>query len=293
MDSVELQKWRRFVAAVAVPLYLAAILVAGLGPVSLGAACFFSGQWVAGCIGVCLTPLTYALTAGVLSLVHQPHVVEGRMCLDTAYRPYFHRRMYGLCWTAVYYSGPIYFLMLSVPPLRKLLFRLFGYRGSMDFTIYPDTWIRDLPLLDFGAGCYLSNKATIGSNMIFIRNGKKVIEIGRIRVGRRAMVGHLSMVGPSTEIGDDVQIGVGCGVGRKVRIGDRSIVGDVVVLDHGSRVDADTVVPTRSYVGMGRRVQSFEELSPGAILTRKRGGRSLVDAIEDVNGPEPVGSTLA
>ena len=32
------------------------------------------------------------------------------------------------------------------------VFRIFGYRGSMDFTIYPDTWIRDLPLLDFGEG---------------------------------------------------------------------------------------------------------------------------------------------
>ena len=67
------------------------------------------------------------------------------------------RRLYGLCWTAVYYFTPVYWLFLTVPLLRRALFRLFGYRGQMDFTVYPDTWIRDLPLLEFGRGAYVGS----------------------------------------------------------------------------------------------------------------------------------------
>jgi hypothetical protein len=49
-------------------------------------------------------------------------------------------------------------------------FRLFGYRGSMKFTVYPDTWIRDLPLLMFGEGAYVSNRATLRTNIV-LSNG--------------------------------------------------------------------------------------------------------------------------
>lgn len=260
-----LQNWRRTVAAILIPSYLA--LIFGAPALLLWMAA--RQAWpIAMALGLA-APLAYVLTAALLSWPHQRFVVEGRMPLDTAIPAYFHRRLYGLCWTAVYYSGPVYFLILSVPVLKRATFRAFGYRGSMDFTIYPDTWVRDLPLLDFGAGSYLSNKATIGSNMIFIRNGQKIIEVGRITVGRNAMVGHLTMVGPGTEIGDGVQIGVGCGIGRRVRIGERAVIGDTVVLDHGAKVQACASVSTRSYVGMGRNVLETDEVAPATSLLRK------------------------
>jgi hypothetical protein len=69
--------------------------------------------------------------------------------------------MYGLCWTSLYYCKPVYHFCLCVPWLKALVFRLFGYRGDLNFTVYPDTWIRDLPLLDFGKGAYISNRATL------------------------------------------------------------------------------------------------------------------------------------
>lgn len=252
-------------AAILVPTYLAVIFSAPLACLYLA---FLSGPAIGPFVAL-TAPLAYVLAAAILSAPHQRHVIEGRMPLDPAVPAYFHRRLYGLCWTSVYYSGPIYFLFLTVPALRTGLFRAFGYRGSMNFTIYPDTWVRDLPLLDFGAGSYLSNKATIGSNMIFIRNGEKIIEIGRIRVGRNAMVGHMTMIGPGVEIGDDVQIGVGCGIGRKVRIGERAIIGDTVVLDHGAKVGTCSVVATRAYVGMGRRIGELDEIAPASVHLRR------------------------
>lgn len=265
----DISKARRVLAGILIPTYLGIIVGAPLALAAWGSTLLLAGSLVPGILAFAGAFFGYPLFAGCLSLPHQSRVVEGRMPLDTGLQSYFHRRLYGLCWTSVYYSGPIYYTFLSIPILRKSLFRLFGYRGSMAFTVYPDTWIRDLPLLDFGAGSYLANKSTIGSNMIFIRNGRKEIEVGRIKLGENVMIGHMTMIGPSTEVGDGVQIGVGCGIGRKVKIGAGATIGDTVVLDHGAKVEAGVVVPTRSYVGMGKRVETHTELSPGTIILRR------------------------
>lgn len=274
----------RVLANLLVPTYL--LLVAGTPALLiLDAARHLSQRsYLSGCLEFLLAPIAYVLVAGVLALPHRRHVVQGRMPVDTRIPPYFHRRLYGLCWTAVYYSGPIYYAVLTVPLLRRAVFRLFGYRGSMDFTIYPDTWIRDLPLLDFGKGSYLSNKATIGTNMIFIRNNQKIIEVGSIVVGEHAMVGHLTMIGPSTRIGDQVQIGVGCGIGRRVEIEEGAVVGDKVICDHGVKIGPSAIVGTSSYLGMGVRIPEGFEVPVGSVeVRRSRTGRAPV-AVESKAG---------
>src|SRR5947209_7375177 len=75
-------------------------------------------------------PMLYAvlflIVASLLSLPHQKGVVPGRFPRKLSHPVYFHRRLYGLCWTAVYYFKPVYFLCLSLPWLKWLTFRLFG-----------------------------------------------------------------------------------------------------------------------------------------------------------------------
>jgi hypothetical protein len=78
-----------------------------------------------------------------------------------------------------------------------MVFRLFGYRGSMNFTIYPDTWIRDLPLLKFEDGVYVSNRATLGTNMV-LSNG--FLLVGEITLRAKALVGHLAMLAPGVTL---------------------------------------------------------------------------------------------
>ena len=104
-----------------------------------------AGGRIAGlALAAVLYPLAYLLTCGLLSRPFWSAIKPGRFPRSLSHPVYFGRRLYGLCWTAVYYS-PFYWLYLSVPTLKWLTFRLFGYRGQMDFTLYPDTWIRDLP----------------------------------------------------------------------------------------------------------------------------------------------------
>lgn len=275
MINIGAPRVRRAQCLVLANLYYA--LIWGTPCALLALACH-STFW--GSLGlVSLAPLSFLLVAGGLSQFHSRKVIEGRFPLDTADTRYFHRRLYGLCWTSVYYSGPLYHLTLSVPALRRLVFRLFGYRGSLHFTIYPDTWIRDLPLLDIGEDAYLSNKSTIGTNMIFFRNGEKYIEVGKIKLGRKSLVGHMTAIGPGTVVGENAQIGVTSSIGRRVFIAQDSIVGDCVTLDHGSRVEAGAVVPTRCYVASGTRVSVTDRLSRGQVVTRK--SRATETAAQD------------
>ena len=259
------QAWRRRAASILVPTYLGLIY-------GLPAMCLLGAFHARGVIAFCMlamTPFVFLATAIVLSLPHQSRVVEGRMPVDTAVPAYFHRRLYGLCWTTVFYSGPIYHFALSIPSLRRALFFGFGYRGSMDFTVYPDTWIRDLPLLDIGEGSYLSNKATVGTNMIFLRHGKKWIEVGSIRLGPRVMVGHMALLGPGVELGADALVGVVARIGRRVTVGAGAVVGDAATIDHGASIAPAAVIRTCCYVGMGRHVAAEDGMEPQTALMRR------------------------
>ncbi len=226
-----------------------------------------------------LGPLAYAVlfvaVAGLISLPFQRAIVPGRFPRSWSHPVYRGRRLYGLCWTSVYYCKPVYFLVLSFPALKWLTFRLFGYRGSMGFTVYPDTWIRDLPLLDLGEGAYVSNRATLGTNMV-LSNG--MILVDRIRLGRRALVGHLAMLGPGVVMGDESEVGVGAGIGVRVELGPRSLVNTTCTVNHHARVGAGAVVGNQSYLGTRVRVDDGVELPPGSVVPSRAHLRRREDA---------------
>lgn len=208
----------------------------------------------------------FVLVAGLLSWPYQHLVVEGRFPRDLGTKRYAGRRLYGLCWTAVYYCKPVYFICLTLSPLKTLMFRLFGYKGSMDFTVYPDTWIRDLPLLDFGPGTYLANRATLGTNLV-MQNGD--IVVGAIRTGEDCMVGHLTMVAAGTKLGKHVNLGSGCAIGMNIDIQEYVVAGDTAVIDHYTVVGAGSVVGTRSYVGRRCRIPAGTSIEPAIRIMRE------------------------
>lgn len=199
----------------------------------------------------------FALVAGILSIPHHKGIIAGKFPRDVRHRVYFHRRLYGLCWTSLFYFKPVYFLILAIDPLRRGCFRLFGYRGNLDFTIYPDTWIRDLPLLAFGKGAYIANRSTLGSN-ICLQSGE--ILVGGISIGERSVVGHLGVVGLGTTMQADSELGVGVATGIQVKIGRNTRIGAISGLNHGSSVGNDCGIGAMSYVGSGTRVLDHVQL---------------------------------
>ena len=191
--------------------------------------------------------LSFPLIAGMLSLPFRHAVIEGRFPRDLGHRVYGPRRLYAACWTTLYYHPVVHHVVLALPWLKTITFRLFGYKGNTNFTVYPDTWIRDLPLLDVGEGAYLANRATIGTN-ICLRSGD--VMVGRVQIGARSMIGHLAVLGPDNHIGSDSEVGVGTTFGMRVSIGDRTRVGAIAGVNHGASIGCDCVVDSMSYVGL-------------------------------------------
>jgi len=218
----------------------------------------------------------YVIVAGTLSRVTLASIVAGRFPRDLGHAVYGPRRLYALCWTAIYYCAPVYHAVLAVPALKRITFRLFGYRGSLDFQTYPDTWLRDLPLLTIGKGAYLSNKATISPNMC-LRNGKIIIL--PVSIGAGTMIGHLTMIAPGVEIGADSEVGVGVAVGMRVRVGSRTLIDHEAVIDHEVTIGDRCVIGTRSYIGRKAVVMDGLRLPPASVVPP----RSIVATQADVD----------
>ena len=287
-------------------LVLSKIMIAGAFPLIHGVPLYFFywiltlhlPGWVTAVL-VLTAPLTFSamvvLIAGTLSLPCQPAVVRSKYPHDLRYPLYAMRRLYGIALCSVIYFRPVFHLVLLVRPLKALMFRLFGYRGSLDFTVYPDTWIRDLPLLDFGKGVYVANRVTLGSNIV-LRSGE--IYVDRIVIGQNTTVGHLTLLGPGCRFGKDTEIGVACDLGMGITIGGRTTVGPTSGIDHGCAIGNDVRIGTRSHIGTNCRIGDGVRLPPGSIVPK----RSVITCQQDVEqvlissnsgdsrptGPQPV-----
>lgn len=267
-SSAQPAAWRKRLFGVLSTLYLALIHGA---PVLLWAAVYQAlAAPVLRLIWLFASPLVYTvlflLISGSLSLFHQAAIIPGRFLRDTATPLYFHRRLYGLCWTALYYCKPVYALCLALPWLKWITFRLFGYRGCMNFTVYPDTWIRDLPLLTFGNGAYISNRSTLGTN-IAMASGHLLVD--RVEVGDHALVGHLTMLAPGVRLGSRAEVAVGCAIGIGTTVGERASVLPTCTLEHGVVISARAVIGTSSYVGSKAIVGEGVRLPPATLLPRR------------------------
>jgi carbonic anhydrase/acetyltransferase-like protein (isoleucine patch superfamily) len=243
--------------------------------------------WI--CPALLVAPLLYTvcfvLTAGVLSLPFRSGIIVGKFPRDLRHRVYRKRRLYGLCWTSVYYFKPLYYLCLSIPCLKWLLFRLFGYKGSMNFTIYPDTWIRDLPLLSFGEGTYVSNRVTLGTNLA-LSNGQILVD--KITCRRKSLVGHLALVGLGTEIGEGAEIGMRCEIGIRCSIGRGALVQPTSGLNHHCTIGENAVIGSRSHLELAAQVGPGIKIPPGSFVP----GRSKILTQSDANALAPAGTAV-
>lgn len=210
---------------------------------------------------------TYVAVAGCLSRLTLGAIVAGHFPRDTGHSAYGRRRLYALCWTAVYYFPPIYHAVLAVPWFKRFTFRIFGYHGSTDFTTYPDTWLRDLPLLNIGDGCYLSNKATISPNMC-LKNGK--ILIAQVNFGAYSMIGHGTLIAPGVTVGAHSEVGVAGTVGVGTSIGEHTRVSHAVAIDHGVIIGSHCDIGSRAYIGRQTVVHDGLRVPAGAIIPAKQ-----------------------
>ncbi len=213
--------------------------------------------------------LSFASTLGLISWRFQKGIIPGRFPRDTKHPIYFCRRIYGTCWTQIFYFKPLYAAVLAIPAFKKMTLKLFGMKGNLNFTVYPDTWIRDLPLLNLGSGAYLANRATIGTNVV-LSDGSILVD--GITIGDNALIGHLSIIGAGSKIGEKAEIGLRATLGIRVKIEKgadvkpQCSINHAAVIGEGASVGAMSFIGLRCVIGPGIKVPPGSNIPNGKIL---------------------------
>lgn len=156
------------------------------------------------------------------------------------------------------YNPAVLNILFSDLELKTKFFRTFGYRGQMDFTIYPNCWLRDLPMLDIGEGTYLADGILLGTNQVSI--DQKVLKVGTIKIGSRCVFDQQCKLGYNSVIGDDCIIGIQSAIGLKCRMGNGVKVGESTTIRHGVTIGDGAILGSETQVG------SFSVIEDGVIL---------------------------
>lgn len=207
--------------------------------------------------------VSFVCIGGLISMIGRPGIQPGKFPRSPAHPIYALRRIYGAAWTQIYYFKALYSTFLAVPLFKKLLFRLYGYKGSSDFVVYPDAWIRDLPLLNVGKGTYLANRCTVGTNLC-LNDGS--ILVGECTFEENSMVGHLAIFGLGCKVGVKSEIGVGASLGIRVTLGNSVVVSPKAVIYHGVKVGDGAKVGACAVIGMKAVIGDGVELPIGAHI---------------------------
>jgi carbonic anhydrase/acetyltransferase-like protein (isoleucine patch superfamily) len=231
----------------------------------------------------------FVLTAGAISYPFHSGVIPGKFPRDPGHATYSKRKIYGTCWTTIFYCKPVYYFILNSKLLKTLTFRLFGYKGDMNFTVYPDVWIRDMRLLKLGKNAYLSNRSTIGTNICHM---DKTISVDAISIGENSIIGHLAMVAHGVEVGDNSEVGVGCAIGIKVQIGHFTTVGPTTTVNHYARIGSNVFIGTKSYIGAAAQIADGIKIPAGAIIPDKANIKTQEQVAQYVSAQTRVGSLV-
>jgi acetyltransferase-like isoleucine patch superfamily enzyme len=221
--------------------------------------------------------LSFVMVAGLLNLPFQKAIVKGVFPRDSRFPLYAMRRCYGICWTSVYYFKPLYNFILSFPFYKWICLRLFGYKGSININLYPDSWIRDLPLLRIENGVYISNRCMLGTNVSLIQSATMV---GNVTIKKGALIGADAKVGLGSTVGENTEFSIEVITGLHVKIGSNNFIGAKTEISHyvkigssnkigiccfigtGAVIEDNLTLPSNTHIPDGANIQTMEDLNP-------------------------------
>ena len=174
------------------------------------------------------------------------------------------------------YNPAVFNEVLWDPELKERFFRVFGYRGNLDFTLYPDAWIRDLALPGFEIGkrVYLADGIVLGTNQVSPDQTK--LRVGPIAIGDDTIFDQDCKVGLGTTIGRDCKFGISSNVGLMSTVGDGVVVSALAAIGHFVTVGRDVVFGEQCHIGNKSRVEDGARIPartyvPAKSLVRKDG----------------------
>lgn len=218
-------------------------------------------------LGYLILPVLFAslfvLTGSLFAQVGKFGIIAGKFPRTPDHPIYALRRVYGTAWTQIFYFKPLLSAILAVPTLKRILLRLYGYQGDLDFVVYPDTWIRDLPMLKIGRGSYLANRSSVGSNFC-LSDGS--ILVGPVIFGENTMLGHFASHGPDLITGKNVEIGSCSTLGFRVRIKDNVSISPRVGIHHAVEIGEGTKIGGAAAIGVGVKIGPNINIRQGASI---------------------------
>ena len=175
------------------------------------------------------------------------NIKAGRFPRRPEHPVYKDRLYYTQALRAYLYNPALLNIIFSDAPLKTLFFRTFGYQGPMDFTIYPNVWLRDLPLLHFGERVYLGDGLLLGTNQVSIDQAR--LTVGPISIGADTVLDQQVALGYSSHIGASCHLGFRAGLGIHCVVGDNSKIEETVVIGHGVQLGQSVTVKQRAHIG--------------------------------------------
>jgi carbonic anhydrase/acetyltransferase-like protein (isoleucine patch superfamily) len=207
------------------------------------------------------------------------NIKAGSFKRESESRDYQDRLIYTRAFRKFAYNPAILNEIFSCAELKKSFFRTFGYKGALDFTIYPNCWLRDLPMLDIGSKTYLADGILLGTNQV--STDQKVLKVGTIKIGERCVFDQDCKVGYNSVIGDDCIIGIQTSIGLKCKMGNNVKLGEACTVRHGVSFGNDVIVGGETQIGNFciiedgvvieefSTIPSFSLVTKGGIFSRK------------------------
>ncbi len=200
-------------------------------------------------------------------------IKPGKMRRDPQNEAYRQRLIYTKALRNYLYNPAILNVIFGDSDLQSLFLRTFGYTNNTQFTIYPNAWLRDFPMLDIGENTYLGDGILLGTNQVSVN--QKFITVGKIKIGANSVFDQKCSVGYHTTIGKNVQVRFNTAIGLKCTLGDHVTLGEFNVIGHATHIGHNAILHTYCRVGHfvtideGVVVEEFANIPSNSHVTKE------------------------
>ena len=201
------------------------------------------------------------------------NIKAGKFVRDANDPDYNDRLVYTKVLRTFLYNPAVLNVVFGEKELKEKFFRAFGYKGKVNFTIYPKCWLRDLPLLDIGDNVYLGDNILLGTNQV--TPDQKSLVVGKIKIGDNCIFNQGCTVGGKTTMGNDCIIGFETAIGFGNRIGDNANIGERVTIGHCNKIGSDVTIGYMCKIGRfciiedGVQIEEMAEIPSYSLVTKE------------------------
>jgi acetyltransferase-like isoleucine patch superfamily enzyme len=194
------------------------------------------------------------------------YIKEGTIVRDLNDEVYRGRVEYTKELRRIVYNPGLFNEILLNPELKEKFFRAFGYKGNLEFTLYPNSWIRDLALenYDIGEDVYMADGIVLGTNSVTVC--QKKLKVGPICIGDRTIFDQGCKIGLKTKIGKDCTFSVNCSIGLVCKIGNNVKVSPASTIMHFTRIEDNVIIGGNCFIGEKAVIKEGANIGANTVI---------------------------